>query len=521
MSDPIDTKLRELTYRMIEMAPEAPPYPEADLVQLRPTQDPKGQPRRRNPLVWAAAAAAVALVLVGVPLVLFGPGNGTDPTTIPPATATAVTEEVIPTTVPDQAPTTDVPETVEPSSVRYDYVVYLFSEDITTPGGDPALVAVSRTDTLETELLPDELAGLALDRLRDSDPPPGFSTAIPSDVQWTNIRLDGGVATINFPAEFASGGGTASMTARLAQVVFTATQFPEIDSVVFAIDGEVVDVFSDEGIVLDGPQTREDYYDDGQAIYVDSPLIGSVVGSPITISGVANVIDGNLEVEVATPGGDVVTGGSMTASCGSGCWGEFSAELPYVLDTQSPGFVTVYVRSTGDGSRQDLISIPVTLEVAEWAGPPQETAVPAGEQEAALIAMLEAFATVPRADNFAALPLAAEVSLGLGPELIRTMDSAELVDPAAWVMDIDLFRARSGTASALDLLAEDRPRRVVTGDHLHCASPPVQPPAGLEDLTRISTQPTDATSCLEWFSIDVFVNDAGEIVAITLDLYEP
>ena len=512
MSDPMDTKLRELTYRLVEMSPQAPPYPESAVVQLTPAPEAKSSPRRRNPLVWAAAAAVVALVLVGVPLVLFGPGSGTDPTTVPPAIAT---------TVPETPPTTDVPVTAVPPTVSYDYAVYLFSEDITTRAGDPALVAVGRTESLETELLPDELAGLALDRLRDADLPDGFSTAVPSDAPWTNIRLDDGVATIDFPAEFASGGGTALMTARLAQVVFTATQFPGIDSVLFMIDGEVVDVFSGEGIVLDGPQTREDYYDDGQAIYVDMPLIGSVVGSPITISGVANVFEGNLEFEVSTAGGNVVTGGFTTASCGSGCWGEFSAEIPYVLEAQSNGFVIAYVRSAEDGSRQDLISLPVTLDVAEWAGPPQESAVPATEQEAAFIAALEAFATAPGTANFAAVPFADEVALGLGPDLIRSTDPRDLADPAAWVMDVDLFRARAGTASALDLLAEERPRRVVTGDHLHCASPPVAAPIGLEGLTRISTQPTDATSCLEWFSVDVFVNEAGEIVAITLDLYEP
>ena len=43
------------------------------------------------------------------------------------------------------------------------------------------------------------------------------------------------------------------MASRLAQVVFTATQFSEVDSVLFKIDGEVVEVFSGEGIILDGP----------------------------------------------------------------------------------------------------------------------------------------------------------------------------------------------------------------------------------------------------------------------------
>jgi len=508
MSDPMDTKLRELTYRLVEMAPEAPPYPEADVVQLQPASEAVA---RRSPLMWAAAAAVIALVLVGVPLVIFGPGRGIDPTTVPPATAT---------TAPEQAPTTDVPVTVAPTTVSYDYVVYLFSDEITTPVGDPALVPVQFTQEVAEG---DELVAALDTLLGGNDIPAGFSTALPEAVVGYELRgsSDSSAVTIDLSPEFASGAGTALMTARLAQVVFTATQFPDVDAVLFVIDGEVVDVFSGEGIVLDGPQTREDYYDDDQAIYVDGPLIGSVVGSPISISGVANVIDGSLEFEVATAGGDVVTGGFMTASCGSGCWGDFSAEVPYVLDARSPGFVTLYVRSTEDGSRQTLISLPVTLEVAEWAGPPQESAVPAGERETEFVAALETFATVPDTANFAALPLADEVSLGLGPELVRTVDAADLADSSAWVMDIDLFRARSGTASALELLAEERPRRVVTGDHLHCASPPVAAPVGLEELTRISTQPTDATSCLEWFSVDLFVNEAGEIVAVTLDLWEP
>jgi hypothetical protein len=100
MSDPIDTKLRELTYRMIEMAPEAPPYPEVDLVRLRPTHDPEGQPQRKNPLVWAAAAAALALVLVGVPLGLFGPGDETDPNravieAVPPPDANSAGKSIV------------------------------------------------------------------------------------------------------------------------------------------------------------------------------------------------------------------------------------------------------------------------------------------------------------------------------------------------------------------------------------------------------------------------------------------
>jgi hypothetical protein len=42
-------------------------------------------------------------------------------------------------------------------------------------------------------------------------------------------------------------------------VVYTLTQFPTIDEVLFHLDGEPVDVFSGEGVVLEDPVDRSDY----------------------------------------------------------------------------------------------------------------------------------------------------------------------------------------------------------------------------------------------------------------------
>lgn len=52
----------------------------------------------------------------------------------------------------------------------------------------------------------------------------------------------------------------------------------------------------------------------------------------------------------------------------------------------------------------------------------------------------------------------------------------------------------------------------------------VQPPApdGLADLRRVSVQPElGDRSCLEWWTVDLFVADDGSIAAVTMDLYEP
>lgn len=45
----------------------------------------------------------------------------------------------------------------------------------------------------------------------------------------------------------------------------------------------------------------------------------------------------------------------------------------------------------------------------------------------------------------------------------------------------------------------------------------------VSSLRRLTLRPRDETirSCLDWFTVDLFVGGDGEVVAVTLDLYEP
>jgi spore germination protein GerM len=88
---------------------------------------------------------------------------------------------------------------------------------------------------------------------------PLLATAIPEGTDLLGLTISDGVAKVDLSSEFESGGGTWSVTARLAQVVYTLAQFDTVDAVEFSIDGEVVELFSGEGLVLDGPQSPEDY----------------------------------------------------------------------------------------------------------------------------------------------------------------------------------------------------------------------------------------------------------------------
>lgn len=100
----------------------------------------------------------------------------------------------------------------------------------------------------------------------------------------------------------------------------------------------------------------------------------------------------------------------------------------------------------------------------------------------------------------------------------------------------DYFRGYTGPFSPLSSIRQhvegdntNEPMRrsgdlqVSVGDHPHCASPPAPVPPNLESLRRVSVQPADAliTTCLDWFSVDLFIGPSGDIKAVTLDLFEP
>lgn len=88
---------------------------------------------------------------------------------------------------------------------------------------------------------------------------PAIGTAIPAGTRLLGLSIKDKVAKIDLSGEFDDGGGSFAMLARLAQVVYTLEAFPTIDAVEFYLDGEKVEVFSSEGIELDGPQTLDDF----------------------------------------------------------------------------------------------------------------------------------------------------------------------------------------------------------------------------------------------------------------------
>ena len=167
-------------------------------------------------------------------------------------------------------------------------------------GGEPGsvgLVPVLREVPKSTAVAKAAMTALLAGPTRLESGDRQISTAIPDGTTLLGVSAKNGVATVNLSTEYDSGGGSASMQYRLAQVVYTLTQFATIKSVVFQIDGETVTAFGSEGIVLDGPVGRADYYDQLPAIFVDRPAFRAGFASGGRVSGNADVFEATFRVD--------------------------------------------------------------------------------------------------------------------------------------------------------------------------------------------------------------------------------
>jgi hypothetical protein len=216
----------------------------------------------------------------------------------------------------------------------------------------PATVAVARAAMLAL------LDGPTSDEQSAS---PGIGTAVPDGTALLGLSIDGGVATVDLSGQFATGGGSTSTMYRLAQVVYTLTQFPTVDSVAFRVDGQDVDVFGSEGLVLDGPQARSDYEDLLPDIWVDRPAWGAALGNPGRVTGSANVFEAQFMVTLLDASGRTLYEQPVMATCGTGCRGTFDVTVGYTVGNGQWGTLRVWAGSAQDGSAISIREYPVWL----------------------------------------------------------------------------------------------------------------------------------------------------------------
>lgn len=253
------------------------------------------------------------------------------------------------TTTPTSTPT-DNGATAEPTPI----VAYFLSQEKVVP-----VRRYSKDAGVLSAALEALLAGPTADEKGG-----GLSSTVPAGTQLLDVVVNDGVATVNLSQEYTSGGGTLSMTARVAQVVFTATQFPNVDSVSFQVEGQPLDVLGGEGIMLEGPQDRAEWEDFAPVILIESPVRGdtAALDEPLTVSGSANVFEAVLQLEVTDGDGLIIADQTVQATSGTGTRGTFTATLDLKAGKRGLGEIIASYDSPADGSRVVVDEVPITFE---------------------------------------------------------------------------------------------------------------------------------------------------------------
>jgi germination protein M len=323
----------------------------------------------------------IALVLGFVlALLLAGCGRGAidagpvgaDETEPPTETEDPSDDETEPTPEPTPEPTDEpAPEPTEPDPATSDddevagtsrVRLYFLAPGGGTPArADPFLVSVQReipsTPRIALATLRELVDGpSAADEARIE----GISTAVPASTLVLDVAIDDGLATVDLSREFESGGGSLSMFGRLAQVVYTVTQFPTVDEVQLELDGRPVTVFSGEGIEIDGPMARADFVDLLPTVFVDTPAAGAAVDSPIRVTGMAAVFEATFQYRLEAEDGTVLAEGHEMTDNGTG-WGAFDFTIDVDVDEVQDGTLTVWEYSAKDGSVQAERVTPLVL----------------------------------------------------------------------------------------------------------------------------------------------------------------
>lgn len=345
-----EKKMKDLMARLVAMSPEPPPYPDETPMAAQ------SQLRRARPAL-VFAAAAVLVVVLAVPLLLFTGGEGPGPA----ATSTTNTTVVTTTLVPDTTSTSVAPSTTTttvPALETWSGVVFFYQEPENSFSSNPALVPVPVMVEGSFEEDVDFSRAIAAVVAEGGQLPAGLQTAIPPDVVVESTTGDGATVIADMNEAFLDGaGGLLADFTMLNQLIYTLTH-DSYESVMFTVNGEPVEAFGGEGLSLTEPVDRESFREGNLAlIFVTQPLVESE--GAYLVEGMANVTEATLSMEVIDGEETVVHEETVTASCGTGCWGDFSATIPAELIIPGESSVRLLTHSLEDGSDTEVITVAI------------------------------------------------------------------------------------------------------------------------------------------------------------------
>jgi hypothetical protein len=198
----------------------------------------------------------------------------------------------------------------------------------------PAHRAVKTTDLVATGAVAELLVGPSKQEKADLK----FTTAIPGAVDKADLDIAGGVAKVKLSGKLPKAG--------VCQLVYTLTQFPDVQSV--EIEGK--------------RHTRRTCEDVTPAILVESPLPFERVRSPVRVTGTANTFEANFHYELTDTDGRIVSQNFVTATSGTGTRGTFEFTAPFTAPFDGIGALIVFERSAENGERIHLVEVPLRMK---------------------------------------------------------------------------------------------------------------------------------------------------------------
>jgi len=190
----------------------------------------------------------------------------------------------------------------------------------------------------------------------------GVVSYIPQGTQLLDVKVKDTTALIDMSKEFATGGGSLSTMGSVAEVVYTATSFSEVERVTIRIGGLSVEQIGGEGIDV-SDIGRSDLVDFSPLILVDSPVPHQIVSHDIRIQGMSNTFEAGINYQILSTDSTVIYEGYTMASSGTGTWGTFDHLIETLpADVNGEVVLKVFEYSSKDSEPINAVFIPLTVE---------------------------------------------------------------------------------------------------------------------------------------------------------------
>lgn len=281
----------------------------------------------------ASSRRVAVLTSIGLLLALVAAGCSSTPSTAPTTTSS---------TAPSSSTSTSLPTRTTVYALyflRGSYLGVVHRSAPTTPA-----VATAAVEALVGGLRPEE-ATL------------GLTSAIPAGTKLLSLTITSGTATVDLNDAFATPAAPGAELARVAQVVYTVTQFPTVKSVAFEVDGSTPATFASGAVSLRNPIGRSDVLGALPAILVETPAPGDTLHGTVRLSGLANVFEAQFHMKLLDADGKVLLDEPVHASAGSGTWGTFDTTFSFTVSSPTTCLLRVYDVSMKDGSPIDEVDL--------------------------------------------------------------------------------------------------------------------------------------------------------------------